>query len=293
MAGIFVLGAYNENGESNWPSRWPTENLRERQRLDPIAFASQYLMKPVSMIDNPLKLEYLQFFTHIPPGLKYYLGVDPSPVQGGKNEDYFALSVIGMHPISKQRYIFEAHRMQIDPLKQVEYIREKYSAYNAELAVIEAYSAQKLFTRYFFSEGPHLNIKEAKGTNVPKGVRYASMVKYFTSGQVLVRGETDEHGDVVPSRMVNDFVTEWVNWNDLSNRDDTLDCVGKGLEATGLSPEAIIGVMASATPPTDGEGAQNTAERASLHVSHGQALSIRRRPDTIGTLRNAHRRTLR
>lgn len=284
MAGIFVLSALDENNESNWPERWPTETLLERQRLDPIAFASQYLMQPVSMSDNPLKFEWLSFVTMIPDNLVYFIGVDPSPT-GKTGTDYFAMAIIGLDPVSERRYLVEAFREQIDPLDQANLIKAKAARYHARLIVIEAYSAQKLFTRYFFGDAG-LNIREAKGTNVPKGVRYASMVHYFTSNRVVLRGIQGDGGSLSPHPSVQTFVNEWTEWNDLSNRDDTLDAVGKALEATGLSASVVQGISASSSPPQDPVGRTVGA----ISVAKSRSSGLRHRPSFFGSLRRAHRR---
>ncbi len=249
MPGITIVKALNEHGESNWPERWPTHMLLERQRLDPLAFASQYQMDPVDMADNPLKREWLRLVPQERiPLVTTYFGIDPSP-SGRAGTDYFSMAIIGLHHESDTRYLLEAVRVQIEPLEQVALIRSKAVLYRPALILIEAVSAQQLFTRYFFNDAPALPIREAKSTNIPKGIRYAAMSAHFSSGRVVLKAQVDQvTGELVPADSLRDFVTEWEGWNDRSNRDDTLDAVGKAIEASGLCDGVPAGVTVNASP---------------------------------------------
>lgn len=303
MAGILIVPALNESNESNWPERWSTEALlAKRAEIGPIAFASQYMMAPEDLSNNPLRPDWLHYVdVRELRSLVFYMGVDPSP-SGRRGTDFTALSVLGVTPSRSITCLFEAQKYQLEPHEQVELIKRKAELYRPASIVIEAYSAQQLFTRYFF-QGSGLPIREARATRIPKSIRIISMATYFNNGTVLCKGKRDAAtGELIADDAIAPFVEEWTRWNETVDRDDILDSVDKALEAAGISgtiPVSVVSVAdksdASADPlrPSSAQGGldpsnsppgllRSRTRRQGYRPLHGSISTVRQRSRRVG-----------
>lgn len=120
-----VISVYDSNGESNWPSRWTTEQL-DKEKADMTAMGMlpvwmrEKECKIVSAEMNPLKGEWLKSYNDLPEEANLVLALDPVPshddrkTKTGKRDFQAWVVVAGW---GQKRYLVESI-LQKEPLTE-------------------------------------------------------------------------------------------------------------------------------------------------------------------------------
>ena len=161
--------AITPKGQPLWPSHWPLEKLlKKKEELGSIAFAQEYLNRPLSDEDRLFREEWIDYYEdrNLPEDLTITAGVDPAT--GKLHGDYSAIVVIG-----KGRngiiYILETYVKKVSPQRFMEALFDVYKRWKPKVIVFEEVAFQEVYKKFIIEEGSkrgiHLPIKGIK----PKG----------------------------------------------------------------------------------------------------------------------------
>jgi len=160
--------AITPSGEPLWPSRWPMEKLlKKKEQLGSIAFAQEYLNRPMSDEDRLFKEEWLQFYTdaQLPPlkDLRISVGVDPAT--GKAHGDYSAIVVVGKDTRGVI-YVLYTYVKKVSPQRFLEELIEVNNIYKPSVIVFEEVAFQEVYKKLIMEEasrrGVHLPVKGVK-----------------------------------------------------------------------------------------------------------------------------------
>jgi hypothetical protein len=81
-----TVGILGPDGESAWPTRWSTNEVLEDkasaiQRNQLSLWMREKMCTIVGREENAFKQEWLQYWTVLPAGARYYMAIDPAPIQ--------------------------------------------------------------------------------------------------------------------------------------------------------------------------------------------------------------------
>ncbi len=157
------------NEQPLWPSRWPLEKLmKKKEQLGSIAFAQEYLNRPMSDEDRLFKEEWIQHYEDkdLPENLTILVGVDPAT--GKQQGDYSAIVVVGKDTRGLI-YVLETFIKKVSPHSFMEALFDIYSRWKPKVIVFEEVAFQEVYKKFILEEGSkrgiHLPIKGVK----PKG----------------------------------------------------------------------------------------------------------------------------
>ncbi len=161
--------AITPEGEPLWPSRWPREKLlKKKEQLGSIAFAQEYLNRPMSDEDRLFKEEWIEYYEdrNLPEELTISVGVDPAT--GKAHGDFSAIVVVG-----KDRkgiiYVLETYIKKVSPQSFMEALFDIYRRWKPKTIIFEEVAFQEVYKKFVMEEGSrrgvHLPIKGVK----PKG----------------------------------------------------------------------------------------------------------------------------
>ena len=189
--------AITPSGEPLWESRWPLKNLlKKKEQIGSIAFAQEYLNRPMSDEDRLFKEEWLQFYTdsQLPPlkDLRISVGVDPAT--GKSHGDYSAIVVVGKDPRGVI-YTLYTYVKKVSPQRFMEEIIEINNIYRPRVIVFEEVAFQEVYKKLIMEEaskrGVHLPIKGIK----PKGskeLRASRLSPLIENGLIKLRENQKE-----------------------------------------------------------------------------------------------------
>lgn len=158
--------AITPKGEPLWPARWPLEKLnKKKEQLGSIAFAQEYLNRPMSDEDRLFKEEWIEYYEdkELPEDLTVAAGVDPAT--GKEHGDYSAIVVVG-----KDRrgiiYVLETYVKKVSPQRFMEQLFEVYRRWKPKTIVFEEVAFQEVYKKFILEEaskrGIYLPIKGIK-----------------------------------------------------------------------------------------------------------------------------------
>lgn len=148
------------NTQTLWPDRYTFEELmRIKDRIGELAFAREYLCRPINPHGQQLRTEWLRYWrnnhgridhwdevekvwdpTEIRESeLLIYQGVDP--VRGSKDTkraDYFAIATIGWHKKSRTAYLIDIYRKKVTLPEQIQIIDRYYRTFHPITVYVES-----------------------------------------------------------------------------------------------------------------------------------------------------------
>jgi len=220
--------AITPEGKALWPSRWPLEKLlKKKEQLGSIAFAQEYLNRPMSDEDRLFKEEWLQFYEdrELPENLKISAGVDPAT--GKQQGDYSAIVVVGKDTRGLM-YILETYVKKVSPQKFMEALFDIHRRWKPRVIVFEEVAFQEVYKRFILEEGSkrgiHLPIKGVK----PKGSKELRASKLSP----LV-----ENGLLKFKRNQHELIAQLVSFPK-GTHDDAVDALAYAVE--GLESSAVV-----------------------------------------------------
>ena len=161
--------AITPKGEPLWPARWPLEKLlKKKDQLGSVAFAQEYLNRPMSDEDRLFREEWIEYYDDrdLPDNLFITAGVDPAT--GKSTGDYSAIVVVGK---SRQGiiYVLETFIKKVSPQSFMEQLFDIYKRWKPKTIVFEEVAFQEVYKKFVLEEGSkrglHLPIRGIK----PKG----------------------------------------------------------------------------------------------------------------------------
>lgn len=223
-----------------WPEIYPSEAVQDCKNDDYFSYCAQYLQEPIDLEGAFLREEWLDYYLsgNEPPNLRIYQGVDPC-VRDRSGTDYLAIVTIGFDS-NRTGYILDVLETQAKITQHKDIIMAQARIWNPTLIGIEVNGAQ----RVVYEELE--NAKKETGstwpylleiqTQLPKGIRFASMGSLFKAKKILVPGVI-EGGHLVPSSIAARFVQQWKDYP--NPNDDVLDaaehCLHTAIEV-GITP---------------------------------------------------------
>jgi len=163
--------AITPKGEPLWPSHWPLEKLlKKKEELGSIAFAQEYLNRPMSDEDRLFKEEWVVYYedSELPPGEELQISVGVDPATGKTHGDYSAIVVVGKGK-NGIIYVLETYIKKVSPQKFMDVLFDVYRRWEPKVIVFEEVAFQEVYKKFVLEEGSkrgiHLPIKGVK----PKG----------------------------------------------------------------------------------------------------------------------------
>lgn len=211
------LPAINEKDESLWPSRWPVELLRRRQKeVGEYVWSALYMGSPRPRGGQVFKS--LRTYKELPiTPSRVFFGVDMA-YTAKTSADYSVCLV--MVESEGNLYIHDMIREQVEPPDFKTLVSYKQLAYpNACLAI--SVTGSEKSSAYFLQElGLELNIQQAV---VDKFVRAQPAAAAWNGGHIFVREDMDG---------LQDLKREVLNFTGLGDKhDDIVDALSAGYNA--------------------------------------------------------------
>jgi predicted phage terminase large subunit-like protein len=202
-------GAFDKNGHSYWPERFPDEWLaRKKEDLGSMGFAAEYLNEPFSIETPIIRREWLKYFTDsdVPPQTMKIMSIDPA-ISMKKLADKTAFGVMAANPFKEQYFglHFEHEHYSFDAT--IRRFFDLYKIYHPEQIRIEAVAYQDALRQQI--------VKEASN----RGISYLPIVKEQSNrytGDLAARLKTVspavERGQVYLRKEDNDLILQMVNF---------------------------------------------------------------------------------
>jgi len=178
--------------ESVFPQFYPTDLfIEKRKELGSIIFNSQYQMDVSTMGGEIIKLEWINFYTDLPPKLMVWTGVDLA-ISQKSSADKTAIVTIGVAE-NGNIYVMDTFTARITFHQQTKKIIDVFKTYNPLRVVIEknAYQAAQIQTLKRDPEAKALRIQPVQ-TMVSKDVRIYKLASKFQSGKIYMRSDMRE-----------------------------------------------------------------------------------------------------
>lgn len=188
-----IYKALDENGQSNWPQRWPTNKLlQKREEIGQAAFNQEYMNDPIPEAYRVFKKADLHYYDSIPRAIRYTITIDPAATVKARS-DYTAISVVGTDPDGIM-YVADYTRKKMLPNEILDEIFRLNDKYHPHCIGIETVGFQSLLKYIFEIEcrkrSIYPNIQELKldvserGRN--KRFRIESLQPYLVKGKMLI-----------------------------------------------------------------------------------------------------------
>jgi len=204
----------------------------EKEDTHPMIFAQEYMASFDAMQGRALSPDWLHYYDEetMPTGLEKYIGVDPA-ISQNEDADRFAITCIGVDPVTRIAYIIEQWAGHLPFPDQVDLIDEWWGRYQPEGIGVESVAYQAALAQQIVRLDEFTPIQDipAKGK---KHERILGMSPLFKKARILLR------------KAHVDFITEWIGYDpkDKAPADDCLDSVEIALRTAGilLTPEQPV-----------------------------------------------------
>lgn len=143
----FVSRRYSAltNGKSIWEDLWSTEALKKiRKEIGTYAFESEYQNNPISLEDQPVKIQYLEDVKIDGKVELSCLSLDPA-ISEKTTSDYRAIVIIGRTPNGFIELYSDRGRWSIS--EQVDKIIRLYQEFRPNAVILEEVAFQKIFRK--------------------------------------------------------------------------------------------------------------------------------------------------
>ena len=130
-----VVSALNEDGESVWPEKMPTEMLLNMKESVPKAFWEQYMCRPRENDGDIFNPTHFRGYQGEIPDCWVWQGVDLAIGQKEHN-DFFAHATIGICKQTGRLYLIDLRKEKLSFPQQVDFINTMYVDYPSTIRVI-------------------------------------------------------------------------------------------------------------------------------------------------------------
>ena len=145
---FFIRRIMNEEGVPSWPERFSNETIEElKASQGPYMFSTQYMCRPISSSQKVFQRDWLQPYSVLPTGMRYYTTVDLAgwdDASSGRGK-HKAFNVILTCGIDHNRHLWIARidRGRFTPTEVVEHVWQHVQAYAVEKVAFEVVYYQK------------------------------------------------------------------------------------------------------------------------------------------------------
>ena len=185
-----------EEGESVFPERYSTKELKEVERDDPDTYAKFYDLDPVPMGDRTFT--DFTYYDDLPGDFSQYrkfMTLDPSHTENPTSHP----SAINITAVDNEKTMFclLSWKDRVNPTKLIDKIWEFYFAYECEMLGIESYVYQKVLKFWLYDkiindkENRNMRIVELKHKGKSKEDHIAGLAPYVNAGKYrFLRSQT-------------------------------------------------------------------------------------------------------
>jgi hypothetical protein len=219
-----TVGILDEAGNSAWPERWTSNEILEDkasaiQRNQLSLWMREKMCTIVGREENTFKQDWLRYWTVLPAGARYYMAIDPAPIQSdisrakGIKTDLQAVMVCAYHQGNKYLVEYATARDE-DPealAGNVDRLSRKYPVMRCGVESIAYQRTLKWFLEKQMRDGKikHLRIEELNvgGTQSKHNRIVQAHLGRASSGSLYVKPEHQE------------FIDQFVNYPKVQFKD--------------------------------------------------------------------------
>lgn len=183
----------DDNDESVWPERFPTDLIRRRRHaMGHLIFALQYMCEAHAQRGEIMEPSWFRYYTVAPENLIVWQGVDLA-ISQKTTADFFAHVTIGVQKITRDVYLLDFYERRLTFKRQVDFIAEQFKRWDPLRVVIEANAYQDALRQYLRVDYPDVRAVP-RFTNVDKVTRAKKFSAILESGRFHVR---NDHGPMI------------------------------------------------------------------------------------------------
>ena len=233
-----TFGCFDEDGESRWPTRFPTADLmKDKQRHINLGKLSLWLRemecRVIASEKASFKQEWLQYFTTPPEGGYVILAIDPASSTAKNADDQVLLALL---VVGRSYYVLEytAERGENPDALWTSFVR-MVRQYRPRKVIVETVSYQRTLQWYLEKRMREANMWVVINPEKKKGDRRAKADRII---QALTSPAATGHLFIRQSqlKLIDQFTTFAP---DIEMHDDVIDALAMAVEA--VSPAAIDG----------------------------------------------------
>jgi len=131
---VLKLPAINEKGEALWPGRYPIEDLRAIQALDPRSFSALYQQEPAAEEGEIFKREWWQYYTDT-PSVQRIIQFWDTALEKGENNSRSSCVTIGVS--GNNYYVLDCWAKHIEYPELRDMAHTLYYIHHPFLVVVE------------------------------------------------------------------------------------------------------------------------------------------------------------
>lgn len=244
-----TFGCFDEQGESRWPARYPTEDLRrEKQNFIQRNQLSLWMReKECKIVGDELasfRRDWLRYYDQLPVGGWYRVSVDPA-ISDSKDADYFAIVVWYFH--GKKRFLVDYHLAKgVMPDQAIANVFNFIFKYSPRQLVVETVAYQKVLAWLLRKAMEHnrrwLPILEHDDKRRKADVILQAYLNVAPAGDLYVKKEHTE------------FIEAFCTWfPGYPGHDDLLDAGARGLIAGVFYDDPSAATLSAETAFLDAE----------------------------------------
>ena len=128
----------DDNGESTWPDRWPTEIImQQREEMGEKAFLTEKMNEPPFGKDHVFKVEWIRYYDQLPQNLYTVTMTDASSSKKQDVGDYTAITVLGKDLDTGNVYLRTCNRGRWERHSKVKALLDYNHAYHPVFNLLE------------------------------------------------------------------------------------------------------------------------------------------------------------
>jgi len=183
----YIMGVLDENDESRWDVKFPTETMHRIRKANLNAFELQWMCRSGVGIGGIFTPDHFLYYDGDPPANSFtWQGVDLAIGLKAHN-DFFAHSTIAMEKNTRAPYLLEYRKVKISFPRQVTFLAEQFKAFPETVrVVVEANAFQLALLQQMRDTHPDVPVI-GRYTVKDKIARAQQLAIYFTNCPMRVR----------------------------------------------------------------------------------------------------------
>jgi len=138
-----IISVLDENDQSRWEEKYPTERMQRIRKANLAAFELQYMCRSGVGLGGIFSPEHFLYYDELPTDVFLWQGVDLA-IGLQAHHDFFAHFTLAVQKFTKDPYAIEYRKMKIPfPAQQV-FIKDQYEKYPATVRVVIESNAYQL-----------------------------------------------------------------------------------------------------------------------------------------------------